>query len=316
MSIVEQGKALQTNKLDTLRGLLEKGKGSLASVLPKHMTADRMVKLATVAASKDAKLLDCDPMSMLRALMDSSQVGLEPFTPLQQAYIIPYFNGKKRQMEAQFQIGYRGLIELARRSEKLISLEAHVVYEHDEFHCELGMNSVLKHTPNWDGDRGKMKLVYAVAKLKDGGCQFDVMGRNSVEEIRKKSKSGESGPWKDYFDEMAKKTVIKRLIKVLPLSIEVMKAVALDNKHEDVSDGFVIDIDTPEIEDIAIEPVKTVQQIEVEQNFRQQKEQLHKKIKESDIETNVKSDLLNKLVVVTDKKGIDDLVSIIMLHIK
>lgn len=304
------------NKLDSLKGILERGKGTLASILPKHMTAERMVKLATVAASKDAKLLDCDPMSLLRSLMDASQLGLEPFTPLQQCYIIPYFNGKKRIMEAQFQVGYRGLIELVRRSDKVLSIEAHCVYENDEFDCTLGLVSTLMHRPCWDGDRGKMKLVYAVAKMKDGATQFEVMGRNSVDDIRKRSKSAESGPWVTDYDQMACKTVLKRLIKYLPISIEAAKAVSIDNKAEgfEQSETMVFDIDqddrTAELEKIESEVVKIEA---VNENLGEYRNKLHKAIKESKISDNQKSELLNQLVLATEKKTMDDILAIISL---
>ena len=124
------------DKLQTLKGLLEKSKGSIHAVLPTHMSAERMVKIALVAASRNPLLLQCDSMSMLRALMESSQLGLEPFTGLQQAYIIPYRNGKTGHYEAQFMPSYRGLIDLTRRSGEIKSIEAHVVYDNDVFECE------------------------------------------------------------------------------------------------------------------------------------------------------------------------------------
>lgn len=309
-------KAAPANKLDSLRGILERGKGTLASVLPKHMTAERMVKLATVAASKDAKLLDCDPMSLLRSLMDASQLGLEPFTPLQQCYIIPYFNGKKRIMEAQFQVGYRGLIELVRRSDKVLSIEAHCVYENDEFDCVLGLETKLMHKPNWDGERGRMKLVYAVAKLKDGATQFEVMGKNAVDDIRKRSKSAESGPWVSDYDQMACKTVLKRLIKYLPISIEAAKAVSIDNKAEgfDSSETMVFDVDgddkIAELEKIEVETVK----IEASNvNLGEYRSKIHKTIKDSNLDDKKKSDLMNQLVIATDKKTMDDIFAIVTL---
>jgi recombination protein RecT len=316
MSTQIQKAAAPGNKLDSLRGILERGKGTLASVLPKHMTAERMVKLATVAASKDAKLLDCDPMSLLRSLMDASQLGLEPFTPLQQCYIIPYFNGKKRIMEAQFQVGYRGLIELVRRSDKVLSIEAHCVYENDEFDCVLGLETKLTHKPNWDGDRGKMKLVYAVARLKDGATQFEVMGKNAVDDIRKRSKSAESGPWVTDYDQMACKTVLKRLIKYLPISIEAAKAMAIDNKAEgfEQNETIVFDIDqddrTAELEKIESEVVKVEA---VSGSLLDYRKKLHQAIKESKLDDKQKSELLNQLVMATEKKTLDDIMAIVSL---
>jgi recombination protein RecT len=313
-------KSAPVAKLDTLRGILERGKGTLASVLPKHMTAERMVKLATVAASKDAKLLDCDPMSLLRSLMDASQLGLEPFTPLQQCYIIPYFNGKKRVMEAQFQVGYRGLIELVRRSDKVLSIEAHCVYENDEFDCVLGLETKLMHKPNWDGERGKMKLVYAVAKLKDGATQFEVMGKNSVDEIRGRSKSAQSGPWVTDYDQMACKTVLKRLIKYLPISIEAAKAVGIDNRSEgfEAPESMVFDVDSDdreqELEKIEAEAVKVVEVAANTEGFSEYRAKLHKAIKDSKLSAEKKSELMNLLVTATDKKTLDDIMSIVSLH--
>lgn len=313
-------KALANNNLGNLKNLLEKNKSALASVLPKHMTAERMVKLATVAASKSPELLKCEPMSVLRSLMDASQVGLEPFTPLQHCYIIPYWNGKKGVMEAQFQVGYRGLIEMVRRSGQILSIEAHCVYENDEFDCVLGNESKLYHKPKWVGDRGKMIGVYAVAKLKDGAVQFDVMGKNSVDEIRKKSKSADKGPWVDFYDEMAKKTILKRLIKMLPISIEIARAVAMDNRADGMdlgsSDMIVdIDVDSEPVELIeSAGEAKTTAQMEVEARITDAKKELHQRIKDSNIDQAVKSDLLNKLVVVTDKKGLDGVTTLFGFH--
>jgi recombination protein RecT len=300
-------------KLDTLKAILDRGKGSLASVLPKHMSPDRMTKLATVAASKDVKLLDCDPMSILRSLMDASQLGLEPFTPLQQCYIIPYFNGKKRTMEAQFQVGYRGLIELVRRSDKVLSIESHVVYENDEFDCCLGLETKLVHKPQWTGDRGAMKLVYAVAKLKDGATQFEVMGKNDVDAIRKRSKSAESGPWVTDYDQMAKKTVLRRLIKYLPISIEAAKAVAIDDKHEGYDQaGLVFDIEQHEeqLDKIETEVIPAIE----DKSVSVYRNELHKAISDSTIDKSIKGEMLNKLVIATSKEALDQIAQMIAIQ--
>lgn len=233
----------------TLKQLLERSKGSIHSVLPAHLSADRMIKIALVASSKNPLLLQCSPISMLRAIMESSQLGLEPFTGLQQAYILPYKNHKTGQYEAQFMPSYRGLIDLARRAGSISSIEAHCVHERDVFQCEMGLNPILKHVPCFDGkDRGEIILAYAVAKLKDGGIQYEVMTRPEIEEVRRASKSGSSGPWVNWYSEMCKKSVLKRLTKYLPMSAELARAVTADNATEsnDVFDVDTVDLDTPE----------------------------------------------------------------------
>ena len=134
------------------------------------------------------------------------------------------------------------MIDLARRSGQIQSLNAVAVYEGDEFECTLGLNPDIKHRPNWENanreDPRKMIFVYAVAKLKDGGVQFEVMSRKEVDAIRSRSRSSGSGPWVTDYVAMSLKTVIRRLFKYLPVSIEMQKAVVIDEQTES---GVVID---------------------------------------------------------------------------
>jgi recombination protein RecT len=219
-------------------------------------------------------------------------------------------------MEAQFQLGARGLIELVRRSGEIKSLEAYVVYENDEFLYELGLDSKLVHKPKWDGDRGKFMLVYAVAKTKDGGIQFEIMGKNDVDKIRALSKSPNSEPWTEFYDEMARKTVLKKICKYLPISIEVQTAINKDSKGENTIgfDSMVVDIDEHEIDEIEVEPTKSIGSKEAELSLDEYRKGIHEAIKKSSLPQNQKSDFLNKLVIATDKKTMDDLVAIVTLH--
>lgn len=234
-------------KMGNLKTILEKSKNSIKAVLPMHMTPDRMIKIALVAASRDPKLLICTPESILRALIQSSELGLEPFTGLQHAYIIPYRNNRNNTMEAEFQPSYRGLIDLARRSGDILSLEAHCVHEKDVFECELGSNPRIKHIPSFGKDRGKVIIVYAIAKIKNGGIQFIPLDVDEIEKIRRSSKAANSGPWVQWWDEMAKKTVVKRLLKYLPASVELTKAITKDAM---IDNEDVFDVDSIDIEEI------------------------------------------------------------------
>ena len=217
----------------TIAGLMAdpKIKAQMALALPKHMTSDRLARIALTEIRKVPALAKCDQTSFLGAIMQCAQLGLEPGGALGHAYLLPFENRKKGITEVQFIVGYRGMIDLARRSGQIVSLTARTVHEHDEFSYQYGLNEDLKHVPA-TGDRGALLYVYAVAKLKDGGVQFEVMSRSDVDKVRAQSKAGNYGPWQTHYEEMAKKTVIRRLFKYLPVSIELATAVTMDEKAE------------------------------------------------------------------------------------
>lgn len=198
----------------------------IKAALPAHMTPERMARIAMTELRRVPALQKCDPLSFLGAVMQCSQLGLEPGGALGHVYLIPF--GK----EVQVIVGYRGMIDLARRSGQIISIEARAVYDGDRFECVLGLDSLIKHEPDWQNanraDPAKLRFVYAVAKLRDGGLQFEVMARPEVDAIRKRSRASGSGPWVTDYAQMALKTVVRRLFKFLPVSIELSRAVALD----------------------------------------------------------------------------------------
>lgn len=222
---LEQAVANPAPKGKTIGDLFEQMKPAIAQAIPKHMTPERLLRIATTSIRTNPKLKVCTPESLLGAVMQCAQLGLEP-SVLGHAYLIPYKN--KGVDECQFQIGYKGLIEMARRTGQISSLIAHGVHEHDEFEYEYGLNDKLRHVPA-DGDRGPIVRYYACAKFKDGGYSFLVMSKRDIEIHRDKfSKTKQYGPWVDHFDEMAKKTVLKALMKYMPISVEFQKAVDQD----------------------------------------------------------------------------------------
>ena len=210
-------------------------KTEVAKALPKHLDAERMMRVLRTEINKNPDLNKCTPISIISAFMQSSQLGLEPGSALGQAYLIPYKD------KCQFIIGYRGMIDLARRSGQLISISAHAVYENDLFEFEFGLNENLRHIPT-RGERGRFICAYAYAKLSNtfenssgkDSYQFDVMFKNEIDDIRKQSPSSSKSysPWQTHYEEMAKKTVIRRLFKYLPISIETQQAVNIDEAHE------------------------------------------------------------------------------------
>lgn len=243
------GTAAQTRaeRPATIAGLLTdpKIKAQMALALPKHISPDRLARIALTEVRKIPKLAQCDQTSFLGAIMQCAALGLEPGGALGHCYLIPFENRRQNRTEVQFIVGYRGMIDLARRSGQIVSLEARAVYAKDHFKVRLGLDSSIEHEPDWEADdRGDLTFVYAVAKLRDGGVQFEVMSRKEIERVRNESqgyktaarfaKPGQepNSPWASHFEEMAKKTVIRRLFKYLPVSIEIQRAVGLDEQAD------------------------------------------------------------------------------------
>ena len=200
----------------------------IKKALPSVMTPERFMRMALSAINNTPKLAECTQISFLAALMNAAQLGLEPNTPLGQAYLIPYNN--KGTMECQFQIGYKGIIELVYRNELVQTISAQVVYENDQFEYELGLNARLYHKPALK-DRGEAVLFYALFKLANGGYGFEVMSKEDIDLFamkHSKAFTSEYSPWKSEYEEMAKKTVIKRVLKYAPIKAELRRAFTLD----------------------------------------------------------------------------------------
>lgn len=230
--------------IGNVKKFFESQKGTLAAVLPKHVSPDRMLKIALGALRTTPKLMNCSVESLMGAVVQCSQLGLEPNTPLGHAYLIPFDKRKKQgsqwvvvATEVQIVLGYRGLIDLARRSGQIVSISAHEVCANDEFSYSYGLDETLVHKPAM-GARGGIIAFYAVAHLVGGGRAFEVMSTDAVTAIRDASqgwqqavraKKEDSSPWGAHYAEMGRKTVLRRLFKYLPVSIELAQAAALDD---------------------------------------------------------------------------------------
>jgi len=210
--------ALTEKKGKTIFDVIQAGAKQFATALPKHINSDRFVRIAITTIRQNPKLAKCNQESLLGALMVSAQLGLEPGT-LGQCYLIPFENKKAGTVECQFQIGYKGLIELLRRSGQLSDIYSYTVYENDDFNIEYELSRTLTHKPNFD-ERGEIKGFYAVAK-------------NDV--------------WNKNFEEMAQKTVVKKLLKWLPVSVEFLEMAAKDEKSFKVVDDKSTEVQEIEI---------------------------------------------------------------------
>lgn len=230
--------AVATKSIDTLKSLLEKAKPSIQSLLPSHMTADKVIKTALLCATKTPKLQECTPLSVLQAVASAAELGLEAGSPLGHAYLVPFRN-KRGIMECQLIVGYRGYIELARRSGEILSIEARVVHEKDTFRVAFGTERPIEHEPFLRGDPGPVYCAYAVAQVRDSWPQAEVMALADLNKIRARSKAKDDGPWVTDTEEMYRKTVVRRLQKYLPLSSEMAKAMAVDREAVDIDDDAV-----------------------------------------------------------------------------
>lgn len=252
--------------IGNVKKFFESQKGTLAAVLPQHVSADRMLKIALGAMRTTPKLMNCTVESLMGAIVQCAQLGLEPNTPLGHAYLIPFDKKRKQgnqwvveKTEVQIVFGYKGLVDLARRSGQIVSIAAHEVCEGDDFVYEYGLDEKLVHKPALN-NRGEVIAFYAVAKLVGGGHAFEVMSREQIEHIRnesqnyKMSREKEKTVWGQHFVEMGRKTVLRRLFKYLPVSIELATASALDARVDTDSQALdnvlsgefsVVDDDAP-----------------------------------------------------------------------
>lgn len=211
---------------------------AIQSIVPKHLTPERLIRIGMNAVARNPKLMECTPDTIVGAVVNCGTLGLEP-NLMGHAYIVPFRNNKTNQMEAQMQIGYKGLIELARRTGQVSAVYAHEVYEGDTFKYCYGLHKDLEHIPCGEENESKITHFYAVYKLKDGAYDFIVMSRSQVEAHRdrftKSKKNGAVfGPWADHFTEMAKKTVLIKLLKTAPISIE-------QQESKDIMEGILRD---------------------------------------------------------------------------
>ena len=223
------GGAVAKDKPKTIEDYLKQMAPAMQQALPKHMDVDRLLRLTMTTIRTTPELKAADPGSLLGGVMQAAQLGLEPGL-LGQCYLLPFKNNKKNITEVTFIIGYKGMIDLARRSGHIESIYAHAVYENDEFKYELGLNPTLKHTPTMDSDKGNYIGSYAVAHFKGGGYQMEFIPKTQIEKPRQTQPGGRSkySPWNNHYEEMANKTVIRHMWKYLPISVEIQRHVAHD----------------------------------------------------------------------------------------
>ena len=197
-------------------------KQQFATALPSHLSPDRFARVAITALTRTPKLQSCTQESFFKCLLDLSAMGLEPDG--RRAHLIPY--GR----ECTLVLDFKGLAELVRRSGDVVKIHSDVVCENDTFAHSMG--DVTEHTYDISKDRGAVIAAYSQVTLKSGAVQSEIMSKAEIDAIKNKSRAGRSGPWVDHYNQMACKTVFRRLTKWLTLSPEVMDAVSAAEKTE------------------------------------------------------------------------------------
>jgi recombination protein RecT len=205
----------------TILDLIRDMEDQFRTALPAQLDAKRFVRIAITTVRTNPKLLKCDQDSLLACLMLSAQLGLEPGGPLGHAYLVPFGN------ELTFIVGYRGYIDLARRSGDVRTVYAEPVYDGDVFRVAKGLHRDIVHEPGWKVG-GALTHAYSVARIRDEEPQFWVGTKEKIDTYRKRSKAGGNGPWVTDYEAMALKTTVRRLVPWLPMSVQMARAVVAD----------------------------------------------------------------------------------------
>lgn len=215
----------QITPMDALRKSLTQMKAEFAAALPPQIPADKFVRTTVTAIQMNTELINCDRKSLYASCMRAAQDGL--LVDGREAALV-IFNSKDGKM-VQYMPMVAGIYKKIRNSGEVASISAHCVYEKDSFSYILGDEEKINHKPYLDGERGNVTAVYAIAKTKDGGIYREVMSKSDIEKVRNSSRAKNAGPWTQWYEEMARKTVIRRIAKRLPSSTDLEKVLENDN---------------------------------------------------------------------------------------
>lgn len=211
-------------------GTLVKMEDLLSNIVPDEMCAKRLIRLFYVELSNNKDLNKCSVDSICGAIMCCAQYGLEPGIA-GMVYLIPRWDKDTRTTKLTVNLGYRGMVEMAYRTGLVSTIKAFTVYENDEFSIELGNNDNIIHKRKI-GNKGKSVGYYAIITMKDGEKHFDFMDIEDIEKIRARSKTPDYGPWVTDYDQMALKSVIRRILKLAPTSVRLNSAISFDEANE------------------------------------------------------------------------------------
>lgn len=220
-----------SNNLPAIKQWYDKNLPAMAQLWGSEADAKRLFLSFHIVTQKNPKILECDPKSLQLALLQACELRLS--FGLGEVAIVPRRNTQKGIVEAQLLPQYQGLVKLAIQSGCATSVEAEVVYDGDKFDYQQGSDAYIHHKKALD-NRGKVIATWAKVQLPGGGCHFEILTEAEIGSIRGRSQAAGKGysPWSTDADEMRKKTAIKRALKTMPKSVELARAIALDNAIE------------------------------------------------------------------------------------
>ena len=224
------------NPARELKAYFEKDavKNKLAEVAAKYFDPKELTRLALLAASRSPDLLKCTQDSILRSLIDAAELGIKPGGTMGRGYLVPRKNKKQGTYECSFDPGWRGLCDIARRSGKVHRIEAHVVFDADEFYVENNPFTTVRHVP-FEGNakqRGNIRAAFGVSEFDTGKTQTEVVYKVDLDKIRAVS-AAQNGPWSNWADEMSRKSAVRRLCKYLPYDPLLERAMRLSDEADD-----------------------------------------------------------------------------------
>ncbi len=205
-------------------------RAKLAEAAGAAMKPEDLIRLTLLAASRSPDIAKCSRETILRSLLDAAALGIKPGGLMGRGYLVPRKNNKNGTIECCFDPGWRGLIDIARRSGQIRRIEAHVVYEKDSFTVERTPLTVVRHVPCEDPNPGAVRAAYAVAEFSGGEVQIEILYRRDLDKVRKMGANG--GPWSTWYDEMARKTAVRRLCKYLPYDPQVDEAIRIIDEQD------------------------------------------------------------------------------------
>jgi len=249
------GQIVKADSITTASQLLVKYEKQIRMALPAEVSVKRLMRVALTTWNKTPALKRCSAASLCGAVIGATQLGLDVDSNLGHAYLVPYGQ------ECTLIIGYRGMLELAYRSDRIGKIESEAVYEGDAFTVTRGSTFNIDHKPCFEDDPDKITHVYAIATLSDGNQVAKVMTRKQVDTIRHRSRAGKSGPWVTDYEAMALKTVIRRLCKHLPVSVTVQRAVGMD-EAADANLSQKLDVEWQAVTETPIEVEATPIEVE------------------------------------------------------
>lgn len=260
--------------------------------LPKHISKERFLRIIQTEFSKNPKLLLCEKVSLLGSIMFSAQLGLEVGSHLGHCFLIPYYSKRDEKYYCQVQYGYKGLLELVRRSDKVVSISAQLIYENDHFEIDP-LSNTFSFKPLLKGSRGKWYLAVAVAKFKDGSQQVAYMTRDQI--MKRKAVAQSSNIWDAWEEEMAQKTVVKSLCKWLPISIEDQRLLSMDDRIiKTASDNNESIIDNSESIDFNVPNAEESQEFAETKSEKSEPVDLPELVVAPDVKTKTKANPLNR----------------------